>query len=240
MNNTRQILNFKINTSAQEINNLLNNYLKKNNFIQTDYNDEKVLKLNSLYAKQSFYATYIKIYLSNDEITVIGWINYKGKEYGFDDKLDFKDLSNDGNWKPIKELYSIFFTIASSFKIDDNIKCEKVLSRDIKIPEIQNLFIPNIEFGENKNHMKYSGAITFTIFSIILYIISLTSSTDNAKYTAIHFIQYIVPLIFVPFSLKKVIKNKNSDKTAKTVFIINIVLIVICIVSGLINLLMHI
>ncbi len=239
MNNTRQVLKFKINCPADEINKQLNNYLEHNQFIQTDYNGEKVLKLDSLYAKQSFYRTYIKIFLSNDVITVIGWINYKNIEYGFDDKLDFEDLASRGNWQPIRELYSIFFTIASNYKIDDNVYCEKLQSENIKDPEYQNLFYTNIKYSEDKNYMKYSGAITLTIFAVILYLISLSSSTDNAKFFIIHFLQYIIPLIFIPFSLRKVAKDKNSDKTAKIIFIINICTIVICILSGIINLLIH-
>ena len=209
-------------------------------FIQTDYNGEKVFKLNNLYAKQNFHRTYIKIFLSNDEITVIGWINYKNIEYGFEDKLDLEDLSSQGNWILIKELYSIFFTIAHNFKADNDVYCEKLPVENIKKPQYQNLFSTNIKYGEDKNYMKYSGAITLTILSTILYLISLCSSTENVKFFALHFLQYIIPLIFIPFSLKKVVKAKNDDKTAKIIFIIDICIIAICILSGIANLLMHI
>ncbi len=239
MNNTRQVLKLKINCSAEEVNKQLNDYLTSNQFIQTDYNGEKVLKLNNLYAKQSFYQTYIKIFLSNEEITIIGWINYKNAEYGFDDKINFEDLAYQGNWQPIRELYSIFFTIASNYKTNDNIYCEKLPVENIREPEYQNLFYPNITYEENKNYMKYSGAITLTIFSVIIYIISLTSSTNGAKYFVLHFLIYLFPLIFIPFSLKKVIKDRNADKTAKIIYIIDICIIIICVLSGLINTLVH-
>ncbi len=239
MNNTRQVLKLNINYPAEEINKQLNTYLECNHFIQTDYHGEKVLKLNSFSAKQSFYRTYIKIFLSNREITVIGWINYKNVEYGFDDKLDFENLDTCGNWQPIRELYSIFFTIASNYKMDDTIYCEKLPVETIKEPQNQNLFYPNIQYGEDIFYMKYSGSIVLTTFSIFLYFISLSSSTDDVKFFVIHFLQYMIPLILIPFSLRKVIKDRKNNKIAKIIYFIDISIIFLCLLSGIINTLIH-
>ena len=172
MNNTRQFLKIKVNYSIEDVNKILNNYLEHNSFIQTNYNDERVLKLNNLFAKQSFYDTYIKIYLINNELTIIGWINYKNTEYGFDDKLDLEDFSFHGNWKPTQQLYDIFFAIVNGFKSnDDNIICEKRLKEEIVVPQEENLFVTNIKFAENKNNSKIITVITFLIIFGISFLI---------------------------------------------------------------------
>ena len=165
---SRQFLNFKINRSPEEVNIILNNYLIYNRFIQTYYNDEKVLKLNSFMAIQSFYDTYIKIYLTNTELTVIGWVTRKGIEYGFDDKLDLDDLAYCGNWKPIQPLYVLFRDITHGFIIDTkgDFVCEKKETKDIIVPQVENLFVPNIKFGKNKNYSKIIGVSIILILSI--------------------------------------------------------------------------
>lgn len=173
MNNTRQVMTFKINCQATEANELINKYLEQNNFILTEYNGEQVLKLNNLWSKQSFYKTYIKIYLNIDEITIIGWIKYKDKEYGFDDTLDLKNTDKESNWQPTKELYSIFFTIAYNFKQDDNVYCEKMPVNNINIPQIKNIFVPTLPMKEDKTYVnpKTGKIILFIGLALIMLII---------------------------------------------------------------------
>ena len=180
MDNTRQVLKLKLNCSAEEANNLINNYLNVNKFIQTDYNGEKVLKLNSLWAKQSPYKTYIKIFLTTDELIVVGWVNYKEKEYGFDDVLDFEDTTKQGNWEPIRQLYSIFYSLAYNFKIDNNVYCEKLLVNDINIPEIQNLFVPTVNIGEDKTYFSAKAGkiilivgLSLIVFCVLMAVMAL-------------------------------------------------------------------
>lgn len=166
MNNTRQYLKFKINCSTEELNIILNSYLIYERYIQTYYNDEKVLKLNSFFAMQSFYDTYLKIYLTNSELTVIGWITYKGIEYGFDDKLNLEDFAFRGNWIPIQQLYVLFRDIVSRFKFDDQNEfiCEKRKLEDIIEPQEENLFVPNLKFCKNKSYAKIIAIIVLFIF----------------------------------------------------------------------------
>lgn len=232
MENTRQVLQFKINCSAQEMNEQLNQYFKVNHFIQTDYNGERVLKLNSLYAKQSFYQTYLKVYLSEDEIIVVGWINYKGVEYGFEDKLDFEDLSFSGNWQYTKHLYSIFFTIAYNYKIDDNVYCEKVLATEINPFKDNNLFVISLPYTLN---ISYSKPIGLDLFALILYFsVLMLSFLENV------WLMYVIPLILSFFALICVRKNVEKDQFSKILYIVNICFIIVCIVSGVVNFLAHI
>lgn len=169
MNNTRQFLKLKISCSINDLNEILNNYLIYNRFIQTDYNNEKVLKLNSFFAMQSFYDTYIKIYLINSELIVIGWITYKGIEYGFDDKLDLDDFAFRGNWQPIQQLYVVFRDIVAGFKIDNqnDFVCEKKILEDIVVPQGENLFVPQVKFGKNKSYIKFFVIIVLIVFFVI-------------------------------------------------------------------------
>ena len=57
MENTRQILKVKFNKNINEVNEIINSYLKASKFIEIDYNSEKVLKHNSFMTKLDFFKT---------------------------------------------------------------------------------------------------------------------------------------------------------------------------------------
>ena len=142
MENTRQILKVKFNKNINEVNEIINSYLKASKFIEIDYNGEKVLKHNSFMTKLDFFKTYIKIHLSNNELTLIGWVVWKGVEYGFDDELELDEPYKESNLQVSKNLFNIFFAFASGLNEPDGaIICKKVNSNEAIFPNEENKFI---------------------------------------------------------------------------------------------------
>lgn len=142
MENTRQILKVRFNKNIDEVNEIINFYLKSNKFIEINYNGEKVLKHNSFMAKLEGVKTYLKIHLSNNELTLIGWVVWKNVEYGFDDELELDEPYKESNWKLSKNLFSIFFAFASGLnELDGTIICKKVNSNEAIFPNEENKFI---------------------------------------------------------------------------------------------------
>lgn len=142
MENTRQVLKVKFNKNIDEVNEIINSYLKSCKFIEVDYNDEKVLKHSSFMTRLDFFKTYLKIHLSNDELTLIGFVVWKNKEYGFDDILDLNEPYKVSNWKVTQNLFNMFFAFASSLTIEkEKIMCKKTNSNEAQLPTTENKFI---------------------------------------------------------------------------------------------------
>jgi len=92
--------------------------------------------------KLDFFKTYIKIHLSNNELTLIGWVVWKGVEYGFDDELELDEPYKESNWQVSKNLFNIFFAFASGLNEPDGaIICKKVNSNEAIFPNEENKFI---------------------------------------------------------------------------------------------------
>lgn len=142
MENTRQVLKVKFNKNIDEVNEIINSYLKSCKFIEVDYNGEKVLKHSSFMTRLDFFKTYLKIHLSNDELTLIGFVVWKNKEYGFDDILDLNEPYKVSNWKVTQNLFNMFFAFASGLTIEkEKIMCKKINSNEAQLPTIENKFI---------------------------------------------------------------------------------------------------
>lgn len=142
MENTRQILKVKFNKDINEVNDIINSYLKSCKFIEVDYNKEKVLKHNSFMTKLDFFKTYLKIHLSDNELTLIGWVVWKNVEYGFDDVLDLNEPYKESNWQVSKNLFNTFYAFAAGLNIENGtIMCKKVNSNEATLPNEENKFI---------------------------------------------------------------------------------------------------
>lgn len=55
MENTRQVLKVKFNKNIEEVNEIINSYLKSCKFIEVDYNGKKVLKHSSFMTRLDFF-----------------------------------------------------------------------------------------------------------------------------------------------------------------------------------------
>ena len=144
MSNTRQILKLKFDKDIDEVNDIINSYLQSMKFIEIDYNGEKVYKHNSFMTKLDFHKTYLKIHLTNNKLTLIGWIVSKNTEYGFDDILDINNVGKESNWNLTKNLYNMFYAFGSGLNSPNNeILCKKVSSNEAVLPAEQNLFVYN-------------------------------------------------------------------------------------------------
>ena len=141
MENTRQILKVKFEKNIEEVNEIINSYLKSCKFIEVDYNNEKALKHNSFMTKLDFFKTYLQIHLSNDELTLVGWVVWKNVEYGFDDVLDLNEPYKQSNWQVSKNLFNMFFAFASGLSTENSqFVCKKVNSNEAPLPNETNLF----------------------------------------------------------------------------------------------------
>lgn len=141
MENTRQILKVKFEKNIDEVNEIINSYLKSCKFIEADYNNEKVLKHNSFMTKLDFFKTYLQIHLSKDELTLVGWVVWKNVEYGFDDVLDLNEPYKQSNWQVSKNLFNMFYAFASGLSAENSqFVCQKVNSNEAKLPSEANLF----------------------------------------------------------------------------------------------------
>ena len=141
MENTRQILKVKFNKDIDEVNDIIKNYLYNMRFVEVDYNGEKVLKHNSFMTKLDFFKTYLKIHITNNELTLIGWVAWKEIEYGFEDVLDLDQPYKESNWQVTKNLYNMFLAFASGLNIKDNsIICKKIKTSEAVFPNEKNMF----------------------------------------------------------------------------------------------------
>lgn len=141
MENTRQILKVKFDKDVNEVNDIINSYLKEMRFIEIDYNDETVFKHNSFMTKLDFFKTYLKIHLSENELTLVGFVVWKNVEYGFDDTLEIDDPYKQSNWQVSKNLYTMFYAFASGLNIGNNqVICKKINSNNALFPNSENLF----------------------------------------------------------------------------------------------------
>ena len=94
--------------------------------------------------KLDFFKTFLKIYLSNDELTLVGWVVWKNVEYGFDDVLDLNEPYKESNWQVSKNLFNMFSAFAAGLTDGNNqILCQKVNSNEATLPNEQNLFVYN-------------------------------------------------------------------------------------------------
>lgn len=86
---SKQMVTITSSKSVEELNQLLNEYLRKNDYSECVVNEEKLIKRNNIPGVTAPY--YLKIYVEEGKVTIIAWGIKLGKEYGVDNDIYIAD-----------------------------------------------------------------------------------------------------------------------------------------------------
>ena len=156
---------------------------------------------------------YLKIHISESEVTIVGWSTYKGKEWGFDEILDLSNDQEISMEEHVKPLYRFLWAISSGLKNTEDIYCKKETLDLAILPNTQNLFVVNLTWNE-KADIPVMPSIILDILSIPIML----------------FVSSVVGIVMVIFSIiriQQIAEFKNQNAKVKMVYAFSIMLAIL-------------
>lgn len=210
----RQVLQIITKKAAEEIKQKANEIFKNSRYSKEIYGEEEVLHYSNIFDELlENNKLYIKIYIKDHMITIIGWVLHGKREYSLGNNINLKTTTSvNENVKALALVLKDFLNIFEEF--DSEVKCYSVNKNTVP-QNIGQEFYPTLNTKE-KNEKSIGLETILDIISIPACIISP-----------------IISILLVLFSTYRIYLSgpyKNQKKITKFIFISGITLLIIYVI----------